>query len=85
MVVSGAASLGIRLAAVARPAYITAGASAISASTRSVADLQARTAQGLDAADNAGVRYVDAARSAPRSSWNQLDDVGQTDRQRTLR
>ena len=59
--------LGIGLAAVARPAYITAGRGRDLGSRRSIADLEARTAELLDAAYAEGVRYVDAARSYGRA------------------
>jgi aryl-alcohol dehydrogenase-like predicted oxidoreductase len=63
----GRAGLGIGLAAVARPAYITAGRSADLGSRRGVADLRERTAAVLDAAYAAGVRYLDVARSYGRA------------------
>lgn len=55
--------LGIGLAAVGRPAYITAGRERDLGEGRGVEDLRARTAAVLDAAYGAGLRYVDAARS----------------------
>ena len=58
-----AARLGIGLAAVARPAYITAGRGTDLGDARAVEDLQQRTWDVLDAAVEQGVRYVDAARS----------------------
>jgi len=57
------AQLGIGLAAVARPAYLTSGRDRDLGAGRSVADLEQRTHALLDAAWAAGVRYVDAARS----------------------
>lgn len=54
--------LGLGLAAVARPAYITSGRSDLG-DTRSVAELRVRSWALLDAAYAAGVRYVDVARS----------------------
>lgn len=57
------ARLGIGLAAVARPAYITTGRDRSLGRQRGVADLRDRTWSLLDAAYDAGVRYVDAARS----------------------
>lgn len=55
--------LGIGLAAVARPAYITSGRGADLGDHRSVEELRQRTWSVLDAAVAAGIRYVDAARS----------------------
>jgi aryl-alcohol dehydrogenase-like predicted oxidoreductase len=55
------------LAAVGRPAYITAGRAADLGSGRAVTDLRDRTFAVLDAAYAAGVRYVDAARSYGRA------------------
>jgi aryl-alcohol dehydrogenase-like predicted oxidoreductase len=59
--------LGIGLAAVARPAYITSGRAADLGAQRSVADLRARTEAVLDTAYAAGIRYVDVARSYGRA------------------
>lgn len=64
---AGTTRLGIGLAAVARPAYITSGRAADLGGHRSVADLRARTESVLDAAYAAGVRYVDVARSYGRA------------------
>ncbi|MEW1956593.1 aldo/keto reductase [Kineococcus sp. NPDC059986] len=55
--------LGLGLAAVGRPAYITLGREQDLAAARSVEELQARCHDLLDAAWDAGVRYVDVARS----------------------
>src|SRR5215468_11449528 len=55
--------LGLGLAAVGRPGYITLGRARDLGAARSPAYLFARTAELLDAARAAGVRYVDAARS----------------------
>lgn len=55
--------LGLGLAALGRPVYITAGRDDDLGSHRSVDDLAARTAEVLDAAYDAGIRYVDCARS----------------------
>src|SRR3954449_13147393 len=77
--------LGIGLAALGRPAYITAGRGADLAGGRTVADLRDRTFAVLDAAYAAGVRYVDTARSYGRAeeflaAWlaarPEVDDVG---------
>ena len=57
--------IGLGLAALGRPAYITSGREA-DLPDRSVAGLRARTFSMLDAACAAGVRYVDAARSLLR-------------------
>jgi aryl-alcohol dehydrogenase-like predicted oxidoreductase len=59
--------LGIGLAAVGRPAYITTHRPADLGAARAVADLRARTSAVLDAAYAAGVRYVDVARSYGRA------------------
>lgn len=59
--------MGIGLAAVARPAYITSGRSADLGEHRGVEDLRARTHAVLDAAYDAGIRYVDVARSYGRA------------------
>jgi aryl-alcohol dehydrogenase-like predicted oxidoreductase len=61
------AQLGVGLAAVARPAYITSGRAADLGPQREVAHLRARTASVLDAAYAAGMRYADAARSYGRA------------------
>jgi aryl-alcohol dehydrogenase-like predicted oxidoreductase len=66
-VTAGTTRLGIGLAAVARPAYITSGRAADLGGHRSVADLRARTESVLDAAYAAGVRYIDVARSYGRA------------------
>ena len=59
--------LGLGLAALARPAYITTGRDADLGEDRSVDALRERTARVLDAAYDAGVRYVDVARSYGRA------------------
>jgi aryl-alcohol dehydrogenase-like predicted oxidoreductase len=58
--------IGLGLAALGRPAYITGGR-ATDLPDRSVAALRARTFAVLDAAYAGGVRYVDAARSYGRA------------------
>jgi len=58
--------IGLGLAALGRPAYITSGRDG-DLPDRSVSGLRARTFQVLDAAYQAGVRYVDAARSYGRA------------------
>lgn len=58
--------LGLGLAAIARPAYITSGRDADLGADRAVGTLRARTAELLDEAYAAGVRYVDVARSYGR-------------------
>src|SRR3984885_2095659 len=73
--------VGLGLAALGRPAYITGGRAA-DLPDRSVAGLRARTFSMLDAAYAAGVRYVDAARSYGRAEeflagW--LAERGHTD------
>ena len=57
------AGLGLGLAAVGRPAYITAGRDRDLPAGRSRSALRARSHELLDRAYAAGVRYVDAARS----------------------
>jgi aryl-alcohol dehydrogenase-like predicted oxidoreductase len=59
--------VGIGLAAVARPAYITSGRDADLGGRRGVEDLRVRTEAVLDAAYAVGVRYVDVARSYGRA------------------
>jgi aryl-alcohol dehydrogenase-like predicted oxidoreductase len=58
--------IGLGLAALGRPAYITSGR-AEDLPDRSVAGLRSQTFSMLDAAYAAGVRYVDAARSYGRA------------------
>src|SRR5436190_20083542 len=58
--------IGLGLAALGRPAYITSGREE-DLPDRSVAGLRTRTFSMLDAAYAAGVRYVDAARSYGRA------------------
>jgi aryl-alcohol dehydrogenase-like predicted oxidoreductase len=55
--------IGLGLAAIGRPAYITTDRAADLGSDRSMDALRARTWQLLDAAYAAGVRYLDVARS----------------------
>jgi aryl-alcohol dehydrogenase-like predicted oxidoreductase len=55
--------MGLGLAALGRPAYITLGREADLGPDRAVADLERRCHDMLDAAYAAGIRYVDAARS----------------------
>ncbi len=57
------AQLGLGLAAVARPAYITSGRACDLGAERDVHDLEQRTWDVLDAAVEQGWTYVDAARS----------------------
>ena len=70
------AVLGLGLAAVGRPAYITLGRDRDLPADRSPAALAARAAELLDAASALGIGYVDAARSYGRAeeflaSWLQ--------------
>ncbi len=58
--------IGLGLAALGRPAYITSGREE-DLPDRSVAGMRTRTFSMLDAAYAAGVRYVDAARSYGRA------------------
>ncbi len=55
--------IGLGLAGVGRPAYLGAGRDDELGSDRSVEAMERRTHELLDAAYEAGVRYVDAARS----------------------
>ncbi|GAB3136046.1 aldo/keto reductase [Microbispora hainanensis] len=55
--------MGLGLAAIGRPAYITLGRDEDLGGERDVAAMRARTWEVLDAARAAGVRYVDVARS----------------------
>jgi aryl-alcohol dehydrogenase-like predicted oxidoreductase len=59
--------IGLGLAAVGRPAYITLGRAADLGADRSVEAMRRRSHALLDAAYAAGVRYVDAARSYGRA------------------
>ena len=59
--------LGLGLAALGRPAYINLGHSEDLPDERGVAELQAHAHHVLDAAYEAGIRYVDAARSYGRA------------------
>ena len=59
--------LGIGLAAIGRPGYITLGRTRDLPGDRSPAALYARVAEVLDAAHAAGIRYVDVARSYGRA------------------
>ncbi|GHF83012.1 aldo/keto reductase [Streptomyces griseosporeus] len=61
------AHLGLGLAAVGRPGYITLGRDRDLPAERTVEALRERTHQLLDAAYAQGVRYIDAARSYGRS------------------
>ncbi|GAA1076333.1 MULTISPECIES: aldo/keto reductase [Pseudonocardia] len=59
--------LGLGLAAIARPAYITSGRAGELGDDRDVATLRDRSRALLDAAYAAGVRYLDVARSYGRA------------------
>lgn len=61
------APFGLGLAAVGRPAYITAGRAVDLGGGRSVETLQRRAHELLDAAWARGIRFVDAARSYGRA------------------
>jgi aryl-alcohol dehydrogenase-like predicted oxidoreductase len=62
-----ATALGLGLAAVGRPGYITLGRDVDLGPDRSVAALEQRAHEVLDAAYGAGMRYFDAARSYGRA------------------
>lgn len=62
-----ASSVGLGLAAVGRPGYINLGRATDLPPDRTVAALEQRTHQLLDAAVEVGVRYVDVARSYGRA------------------
>jgi aryl-alcohol dehydrogenase-like predicted oxidoreductase len=59
--------LGLGLAALGRPAYITTGRDRDVGSGRSIAEMRMRAAEVLDAAYDGGIRYLDAARSYGRA------------------
>jgi aryl-alcohol dehydrogenase-like predicted oxidoreductase len=59
--------IGLGLAAIGRPAYITSGRAADLGADRAPDDLRIRSHALLDAAYAAGVRYVDVARSYGRA------------------
>ncbi|MGR2752096.1 aldo/keto reductase [Agromyces arachidis] len=61
------APLGLGLAALGRPAYITAGRATDLGDDRSVEAMRARTHAMLDAAWARGIRFIDAARSYGRA------------------
>ena len=78
------ARLGLGLAALGRPAYITLGRQSDLGADRSAADLERRCHAMLDAAYAAGIRYIDAARSYglaeqyesnPRSVWGYVQGL----------
>ena len=60
-------AIGLGLAALGRPAYITLGRDEDLGADRAVATMERRCHRMLDAAYGAGVRYVDAARSYGRA------------------
>ncbi|MEU6700140.1 aldo/keto reductase [Pseudonocardia sp. NPDC046786] len=62
-----ASRLGLGLAAIARPAYITSGRAERLGADRDVETLRARTHELLDAGHAAGIRYLDVARSYGRA------------------
>ncbi|WP_353827880.1 aldo/keto reductase [Agromyces sp. SYSU T0242] len=61
------APLGLGLAALGRPAYLTAGRDRDLGADRSVTAMRARAHAMLDAAWDRGIRFVDAARSYGRA------------------
>jgi aryl-alcohol dehydrogenase-like predicted oxidoreductase len=77
----GGTGLSVSRMGIGRPAYINLGHSADLAAGREVDTLRQRTADVLDAAWNAGITYVDAARSYGRAeeflaSWLRVRDGG---------
>jgi aryl-alcohol dehydrogenase-like predicted oxidoreductase len=64
---SASARLGLGLAAIGRPAYLTLGRDEDLPGDRSPAVLEARTHRVLDAAADLGIDYVDTARSYGRA------------------
>jgi aryl-alcohol dehydrogenase-like predicted oxidoreductase len=73
--------LGLGLAALGRPGYIDLGRDDDLGSERDVASMERRAHEVLDAAYDAGVRYVDAARSYGRAeaflaSWLDARGLG---------
>jgi aryl-alcohol dehydrogenase-like predicted oxidoreductase len=62
-VLIGASRIGLGLAALGRPAYITTGRDIELGSDRRLESMRGRTEEVLDAAYAAGVRYIDVARS----------------------
>lgn len=62
-VLAGASRIGLGLAAIGRPAYITTGRGRDLGADRTVGAMQERASAVLDAAYQSGIRYVDAARS----------------------
>jgi len=59
--------IGLGLAALGRPAYLTAGRDQDVGDARSVTAMRARTAAVLNAAYDNGIRYIDTARSYGRA------------------
>lgn len=59
--------MGLGLAALGRPVYLTGSRSDDFGDARSVADMRARTSEVLDAAYVGGIRYFDTARSYGRA------------------
>jgi aryl-alcohol dehydrogenase-like predicted oxidoreductase len=72
--------VGVGLAAIGRPAYITLGRDEDLGPDRGIDDLRRRSHELLDAAYDAGVRYLDAARSYGRAE----EFLGQWLRRRRL-
>ncbi|MCA1223857.1 aldo/keto reductase [Streptomyces sp. 8L] len=64
---AGTTRMGLGLAALGRPAYITLGRDAELPSVRTVEAMRERAFEVLDAAYENGVRYLDAARSYGRA------------------
>ena len=73
--------IGVGLAAVGRPGYITLGREQDLGDDRTIGTLERRCHEVLTAAHDAGVRYIDAARSyglaeAFLASWFAIQDPG---------
>jgi aryl-alcohol dehydrogenase-like predicted oxidoreductase len=73
----GAPRIGLGLAALGRPAYVTSGRHSELGADRSPETLRGRTHEVLDAAYHAGVRYLDVARSYGRAESFLADWVSQ--------
>jgi aryl-alcohol dehydrogenase-like predicted oxidoreductase len=83
-VLRGASRIGLGLAALGRPAYITAGRAVALGTDRRPESMRRRTEAVLGAAYDAGVRYIDVARSYGSAEsflagWLEQRHLGTTD------